>query len=117
MQEALSQWRSKERAGEIASRVGSLSSSYDNWFLVLHPLQRGFQANGPRVLKYRDDLMQAVEQIRGGIRLGAFNEIRLARKTSRSAPMAKSYQSHVRFPAANCRRRSKRFAPRWSDGA
>ena len=53
-----------------------LSESYDNWFLMVKPLDSLAQPDLP-ASRYRDDLIQMVEEVSGGIRLGALNEIRI----------------------------------------
>jgi hypothetical protein len=74
VQEALQRWRSDEKPGELAQQVRRLSSSYDNWFLLVRPLQLIAREHDD-TLKYRNELMQAIDQVSGGIRLGVFNEV------------------------------------------
>jgi hypothetical protein len=76
VQEAVRRWRQDERAGELALKARWLSESYDNWFLIVKPLDSLTQPDLP-ASKYRDDLIQMVEEVSGGIRLGALNEIRI----------------------------------------
>jgi hypothetical protein len=76
VQEAIRRWRQNERAGELALKARWLSESYDNWFLMVKPLESLTQPDLP-ASKYRDDLIQMVEEVSGGVRLGALNEIRI----------------------------------------
>jgi hypothetical protein len=76
VQEAIRRWRQDERAGELALKARSLSESYDNWFLLVKPLE-SLTHPGLPASKYRDDLIQMVEEVSGGIRLGSLNEIRI----------------------------------------
>lgn len=76
VQEAVRRWRQDERAGELALKARWLSESYDNWFLMVKPLDSLAQPDLP-ASKYRDDLIQMVEEVGGGVRLGALNEIRI----------------------------------------
>jgi len=75
METAMQRWNGSAPVSELAGQVRRLSAGYDNWFLLLKPLARGEQAAGLPALKYRNEVTQAVEQIRGGIRLGAFNDV------------------------------------------
>jgi hypothetical protein len=76
IEEARRRWRSDQPAGEIADQVRRLSGTYDNWFLIVKPLQLSRQPDDPS-LKYRDEVMRVVEQVRMGVRLGAFNEMHI----------------------------------------
>jgi len=67
---------------EMASKARRLSQSYDNWFLIVKPLAsiatppRGVQGDAP-AFKYRQDLIEAVEEVSGGVRFGSVNEVGL----------------------------------------
>lgn len=87
METAMERWNGSAPASELASQVRRLSAGYDNWFLLLKPLARGEQGAGLPALKYRNEVMQAVEQVRGGIRFGAFNDV-LIEVVTRTADQA-----------------------------
>src|SRR6516164_3609617 len=67
----------------IALKVRRLSQTYDNWFLLVKPFSV-FAAMPADVadttglpLKYRHDVIDAVEEISGGVRFGTINEFYL----------------------------------------
>ena len=72
---SLERWRQNKATGGIANQVRRLSSEYDNWFLLVRPLDRLNQPAEPKRLKYRDELIHVMQEVRGGIRLGRFNEV------------------------------------------
>ena len=57
-----------------AAKAGRLSSSYDVWFLACKPLEVPGSPASAVPLKHRAELVQAIEEARGGIRLGAVDE-------------------------------------------
>ena len=76
VREAIDRWRQEEsRPDESATTVRRLSSSFDNWFLAVKPLadSAGRQQDLPQ--KFRDELVQAIEEARGGIHFGGFNDV------------------------------------------
>jgi hypothetical protein len=76
VREAIARWRQEARGcEELAARVRQLSASYDNWFLAVRPLERLDHGHTPSELKPENDLRGIVEEVRGGVRLGAFNEV------------------------------------------
>ena len=76
--ETVGHWR-LELGGseEIAAKARQLSASYDNWFLALRPLEKLDRPRTSSVWKPENDLRSLVEEVRGGVRLGAFNEVSL----------------------------------------
>lgn len=78
VQEASLRWKADEPPGEIAAKVRRLAETYDNWFLMVKPLdtpQMEFLGGpGAPALKYRNEAIQAIEEASGGIRFGALNE-------------------------------------------
>jgi hypothetical protein len=58
----------------LAIRAQQLAGMYDNWFVIVRPLEQGQNA---APLKYRAELVNAIEQISGGIRFGTTIEIRV----------------------------------------
>ena len=79
IREAQCRWTIDQPPSSIALKVRRLSQSYDNWFLLVNPLS-AFAATAPDVagttvppLKYRNDLIDAVEEISGGVRFGMIN--------------------------------------------
>ena len=97
METAMERWNGSAPASELASQVRRLSAGYDNWFLLLKPLARGEQGAGLPALKYRNEVMQAVEQVRGGIRFGAFNDV-LIEVVTRTADQAEPSRPGNGFP-------------------
>jgi hypothetical protein len=78
VQEASLRWKADEPPGEIAAKVRRLALSYDNWFLMVKPLDKPLMeflgGPGAPALKYRNEAIQAIEEASGGIRFGALNE-------------------------------------------
>jgi hypothetical protein len=76
VREAIGRWR-KEAPGsdEMSARARQLSASYDNWFLAVKPLEELDRGRSLSVSKSKNDLLSLVEEVRGGVRLGAFNEV------------------------------------------
>lgn len=83
IREAQRRWTIDQPLSPIALKVRRLSQSYDNWFLLVKPFSV-FAAmpadvadtTGPPQ-KYRHDLIDAVEEISGGVRFGTINEFYL----------------------------------------
>jgi hypothetical protein len=76
VREVIGRWRQEASgSGHVGTKVRELSASYDNWFLVVRPLEKLDRARTASVLKHENDLRTLVEEVRGGIRLGAFNEV------------------------------------------
>jgi hypothetical protein len=82
VQEALQRWSSDEPLGELAVKAQRLSRTYDNWFLAIRPLEplapleQLAPGESSKKMKYRDELVQAVEEASSGIRFGSVNELR-----------------------------------------
>jgi hypothetical protein len=83
IREAQRRWTIDQPLSPIAVKVRRLSQSYDNWFVLVKPFSV-FAAMPADVadatvppLKYRQDLIDAVEEISGGIRFGTINEFYL----------------------------------------
>ena len=83
IREAQRRWTIDQPHSPIAVKVRRLSQSYDNWFLLAKPfsvfaaMPAGVADTGVPPLKYRNDLIDAVEEISGGIRFGTINEFYL----------------------------------------
>lgn len=81
VKDAIERWGLGEPAGgEIAGKVREISRTYDNWFLVVRPLDakppdRSGDTRLKTQVKYRTELAQAIEEVRVGVRLGAINDI------------------------------------------
>jgi len=83
IREAQRRWTIDQPLSPIALKVRRLSQTYDNWFLLVKPFSV-FAAmpadvadtTGPPQ-KYRHDLIDAVEEISGGVRFGTINEFDL----------------------------------------
>jgi hypothetical protein len=71
--EAIRRWNQTEAPGDLAVKARRLAETYDNWFVA--DLKE--RARAAPALKYRQDLMEAVEEVSGGVRLGAVNEVRV----------------------------------------
>jgi hypothetical protein len=88
---AAARWRQEDLAtADIAATADRLSGSYDLWFVAVRPLDLD-RVETDKVLKYRDDLVQVVEEARGGVRLGSFNDVNfevVARSTDDAAKLA-----------------------------
>ena len=83
IREAQRRWTIDQPLSPIALKVRRLSQSYDNWFLLGKPFSV-FAATPADVadttgppLKYRQNLIDAVEEISGGVRFGTINEFDL----------------------------------------
>jgi hypothetical protein len=77
VQEAVARWNQEvRRASDVAERARGMSGSFDLWFLAIRPLS-GSHSDSQNVLKYRNELIQVIEEVRGGIRLGVSHEMRL----------------------------------------
>jgi hypothetical protein len=76
VREAIGRWRQEvSGSGHVGTKARELSASYDNWFLIVRPLEKLDRARTASVLRQENDLRTLVEEVRGGIRLGAFNEV------------------------------------------
>ena len=76
VREAVGRWRQEASgSGDVAAKARQLSASYDAWFLAVRPLEKLDGVRTGSVLKPEDDLRTLIEEVRGGIRLGAFNEV------------------------------------------
>jgi len=81
--EAQRRWKTEQPLSPVAASARRLSQSYDNWFLLLKPFSipaaasRFVPVMGAPLLKYRQDLIGAVEEVSGGIRFGSVNELYL----------------------------------------
>jgi hypothetical protein len=74
--EAIDRWLDADVViGATAAKARDLSRSYDNWFLLLRPLDLSGESPQRSPSKYRVELAQAVEEIRGGLRIGATNDV------------------------------------------
>ena len=93
LDEAAMLWlREDARPAPLAYRVQQLAGMYDNWFVMLKPLnfaagERG--PSGPWPLKYRKDMVEMIEEVSGGIRFGTNIECRV-QAVMRSADDAKA---------------------------
>lgn len=68
---------STDCTGELAAKISELSSSYDVWFAVLRPLE---QLDLPSMMppsERRLELAQSIEEVHGGIRIGAVHSVRV----------------------------------------
>lgn len=83
IREARRRWTIDEALSPIALKVRRLSQSYDNWFLLVKPfsvfaaIPPDFAHTTVPPLKYRQDLIDAVEEVSGGVRFGTINEFYL----------------------------------------
>jgi hypothetical protein len=78
VREALDRWKADGEASELGAAVKRLSENYDNWFVVNRPLDSPEAMEIPVArLRYRRDLADVVEQVRGGVKAGGFDEFHL----------------------------------------
>jgi hypothetical protein len=83
IREAQRRWTIDQPPSSIALKVRRLSQSYDNWFLLVKPfsvfaeMPSDVADTTAPPLKYRNDLIDAVEEISGGVRFGTINEFYL----------------------------------------
>lgn|SRR5262245_34658633 len=76
VREAIGRWRQEVSSiGDVAAKARQLSASYDRWFLAVRPLEKLDGARAGSVLKPENELRTLVEEVRGGIRIGTFNEV------------------------------------------
>lgn len=79
VREAVSHWRGAYAQGsELGEKAKRMSETYDNWFIVARPFES--LQDEPRSagsLKYRSDFAGMVEEVHGGVRVGAINEVRV----------------------------------------
>jgi len=81
--EAQRRWTVEQPLSLMAAKVRRLAQSYDNWFLLVKPFsaaagtQGAVSGEAAPVRKYRQELIEAVEEISGGIRFGSINELHL----------------------------------------
>jgi hypothetical protein len=83
VRDAQRSWTVEQPLSPIAARVRRLAESYDNWFLMTKPFARLSQipqavlGSAVPLLKDKQDLVDAVEELSGGVRFGAVNELNL----------------------------------------
>jgi len=78
VREAIDRWGLESDLPEdIAAQIVRLSKTYDNWFLALEPLANAGRSGSARGSKYAVELMQSVEEARGGILFGGANDVRV----------------------------------------
>jgi hypothetical protein len=88
LKEAIDRWQKEPVPSDsFRSTLRDLSRSYDNWFLVRKPLQLFAWPQTPESV-YGSKLVQAVEAIEGGIRLGGMIELHLEAVTKSSEDAA-----------------------------
>lgn len=80
LQEAVQRSSRENGLSELALKAKELSQTYDNWFVLLKPLaravpNRGLAAAPP--MHSAADLIEMVEEVSGGIRLGPYSEVRI----------------------------------------
>lgn len=73
---AIDRWLSQDAPiMPLAEQAHRLSASYDNWFVVDHPIEWRREADGAvRATKYGPAFAKRFQEVRGGIRLGSVNE-------------------------------------------
>jgi len=74
-QEAVRRWSENSGLGELARKAQRLGESYDNWFLIVRPLELLGRSSIAPPSHFAAELMQMVEEASGGIRVGAFSEV------------------------------------------
>jgi hypothetical protein len=73
--EAIDRWSAADSPlGATAAKASRLSGSYDVWFVGIKPLDVPDAHIDTLPLKHRAELVQAIEEVRAGIRLGAVDE-------------------------------------------
>jgi len=83
VRDAQRSWTVEQPLSPIAARVRRLAESYDNWFLMKKPFARLSQipqavlGSAVPLLKDKQDLVDAVEELSGGVPFGAVNELNL----------------------------------------
>jgi hypothetical protein len=83
IQDAQRNWTIEQPLSPIAAKVRPLAQSYDNWFLMTKPFARlspvvpAVSGSAASLLKDKQDLIEAVEELSGGVRFGAINELNL----------------------------------------
>ena len=83
--------------GELARKAQRLSESYDNWFLIVRPLELLVRSSTAPPSHFAAELMQMVEEASGGIRLGALSEVHaeVLMKTADDAAEAFEHSHHA----------------------
>lgn len=75
---AIQRWRHSGDSGasSLEAKVRRLVERYDNWMIAVRPLHTEAEdpVTAPR-RSYRSQVMDAVEEVRGGIRLGSVNQV------------------------------------------
>jgi hypothetical protein len=91
VKDAANRWKQEDKLrSDVADRAQRLNDAFDLWFLGIRPLDQGL-ALEKGVLKYRDEFVQVIEEVRGGIRLGATDQMSieaLARTADDAASLA-----------------------------
>ncbi len=77
LQTALLRSKASGDLGTTANEARRLSAAYDNWFLMIRPLETIRHDNSTSPSKYVTDLIAVVEQLSGGIRFGSIDQIEL----------------------------------------
>jgi len=77
---------SDQKQSELVERIRNLSAQYDNWILAIKPLA-SFSRERVAAGRLATELIEAVEEVRAGVRFGASNAIGLeiAAKTAEDA--------------------------------
>ena len=82
VRQAKRRWPVEAPLSPIATRVRRLAQAWDSWFLIVKPLATLAAARvvpdaSAPLLKYAGPLIDAVEELSGGIRFGAVSELSL----------------------------------------
>ena len=83
IREAQRRWTVERPPSPLAEKAHRLSQSYDNWFLLLKPfsvpaaMPQTVSGTAAPLMRYRQELIDAVDEVSGGIRFGPFNELYL----------------------------------------
>jgi hypothetical protein len=96
VEQAARDWKVEKKLTGLAVKAQRLAQSFDAWFIMMRPLENADREDGAPALKYRTELLQSVEEVSGGVRVGAYNEVTLEAVT-RTAEDAASLQALARW--------------------
>ncbi|MCU1234345.1 MAG: hypothetical protein JWP63_2312 [Candidatus Solibacter sp.] len=75
--EAVQRWSKPLALSELARKAQRLSEAYDNWFLIVKPLESLARRPAAKYSAFATELMQMVEEASGGIRLGTYSQVHI----------------------------------------
>ena len=80
---AIELWRNPPPVSELARNVNTVAANFDAWVYLVRPLRHLARNPSETLSKYERDLLESVETIHAGIRIGAANEVQVEAVTRR----------------------------------